>query len=139
MLGLTPDERKVIIFFLAVNSAGLAVLAYKRTHPAALPGLSATAAGFPASADTAATVAAPADAARLTRPSKELLTGTVNINTAGLRSLQRLPGVGPATAGRIVDYRKRAGKFTSPNELSNVKGIGPKKLKLLLEHVTVGH
>jgi competence protein ComEA len=138
MLELTPDEKKVIIFFLAVNVAGLGVLAYKRTHPASLPGLSATAAGLPATADPAAAMTGTATAACAGRPGKELLTGTVDVNTADLRSLQRLPGIGPAMAQRIVDYRRQTGKFRTPRELSNVRGIGPKKLKLLLEHVSVG-
>jgi competence ComEA-like helix-hairpin-helix protein len=135
MFGLTPDEKKVIIFFLAVNAAGLSVLAYKRTHPAALPGLSPAAAGLPVPADTAAASAA---VAAPLRPGKELLTGRININNADLGALQRLPGIGPAMAQRIVAYRRQAGKFGTARELTNVKGIGPKKLKLLLEHVSVG-
>jgi competence protein ComEA len=133
MFGLTPDEKKVIIFFLAVNAVGLSILAYKRTHPAAMPGLRPSAAGLPAPADTAATATV-----TVARPGKELLTGKVNINAADLRSLQRLPGIGPAMAQRIVDYRRQAGTFHTTRELSKVKGIGPKKLKLLLEHVSIG-
>ncbi len=49
-----------------------------------------------------------------------------------------MPGIGPAMAKRIVDYRRDVRRFDHPGQLSNVKGIGPKKLKLLLEHVTVG-
>jgi len=53
----------------------------------------------------------------------------VNVNTAGMEELDRLPGVGPATAQKIIDYRSRIGRFTSVEQLEEVKGIGPKKLE----------
>jgi len=63
--------------------------------------------------------------------------GTVNINSAGLDELQRLPGIGPAYAQRILDYRKEHGRFTSADQLDNVKGIGPKKLEKLKPFVSL--
>jgi competence ComEA-like helix-hairpin-helix protein len=138
MIGLTPDEKKVILFFLAVNAIGLGVLAYKRTHPAHLPGLKPEAAGLPAAPDSAA-IAVPQTASYdYARPKKELLSGRIDINQADEGTLQRLPGIGPAMAQRIAVYRRTEGRFRTPRELGNVKGIGPKKLKLLLEHVSVG-
>jgi competence protein ComEA len=53
--------------------------------------------------------------------------GIVHLNKATLDDLQRLPGVGPAMAERILEYRKEAGKFTEIAELRQVKGIGEKK------------
>jgi len=55
--------------------------------------------------------------------------GCVPVNTAGLAQLVSLPGVGPAIAQRIIDYRTQHGAFTSERELDNVKGIGPATLK----------
>ena len=49
---------------------------------------------------------------------------TVNINTAGADELKALPGIGPAKAEAIVEYRKQHGNFKSVEELKNVKGIG---------------
>lgn len=60
----------------------------------------------------------------------------IGINAATSEELQRLPGVGPAIAERIVDYRARYGPFGSVEELTAVKGIGPKtfeKLKPLIK------
>jgi competence protein ComEA len=52
----------------------------------------------------------------------------VNVNTADEEMLTQLPGVGPATADAIVQYRKVNGNFKSANDLLNIKGIGEKTL-----------
>jgi len=53
-----------------------------------------------------------------------LLLAAVNINTATVDELKSLPGVGPAKAAVIVEYRSRNGNFKSVEELKQVKGIG---------------
>ena len=63
-------------------------------------------------------------------PSKKPLpttTQTININTATAQQLQALPGIGPALAQRIVDYRQQHGPFQSPQDIMNVPGIGTSK------------
>ena len=53
------------------------------------------------------------------------VSGTVNLNTATSEELQRLPGIGPALAERIIEFRERNGPFGSLAELDAVSGIGP--------------
>ena len=66
---------------------------------------------------------------------QQKLTGKININTADSEKLQLLPGVGPAIAQRILDYRQQIGRFTSIEQLLEVSGIGPKTLERIREHV----
>jgi competence ComEA-like helix-hairpin-helix protein len=61
----------------------------------------------------------------------------VNVNTAGSELLQTLPGIGPMTAARIIEYRETVGRFGSIEDLQNVKGIGPKRYERLKALVTV--
>lgn len=59
--------------------------------------------------------------------SQQASSGLVNINRATAAELEKLPGVGPSTAQAIIDYRNSHGPFASPEDLLNVKGIGPSK------------
>jgi competence protein ComEA len=52
----------------------------------------------------------------------------LNINTAQAPELEQLPGIGPALAQSIIEYREQHGPFQSVDELINVPGIGPAKL-----------
>ena len=61
--------------------------------------------------------------------------GLININTAGPEELQLIPGVGPAIAGRIIEYREDHGQFQSIEEIKNVKGIGDKTLEKIKDHI----
>lgn len=61
----------------------------------------------------------------------------VNINTATAKELEKVPGIGPATAKAIVDYRSSKGPFKRVDDLDAVKGIGPATLAKLRDHLTV--
>jgi len=56
---------------------------------------------------------------------------SIDINTADNKKLEKLPRIGPAMAKRIIEYRETKGFFKSFDELTNVKGIGKKTLKLI--------
>lgn len=61
----------------------------------------------------------------------------ININRADLGELNALPGVGPVTAQKILDYRTTNGPFSSVDDLDNVSGIGAKKLEQIRPFATV--
>ena len=63
--------------------------------------------------------------------------GKININTAGETELDKLSGVGPALAGRIIQYRTEHGPFARPEDLQNVSGIGAKTYEKMASQVTV--
>ena len=61
----------------------------------------------------------------------------VNINTATTEELEKLDGIGPAIAQRIVDYRNANGKFLAIDEIKNVSGIGEKTFEKFKDNICV--
>jgi competence protein ComEA len=61
--------------------------------------------------------------------------GPVHLNTATLEQLDALPGIGPVTAQKILDYRQQHGAFSSIDDLDAIPGIGPARLEQLREQV----
>jgi len=91
-----------------------------------------------ASVVTAQTAAAPKSQKAKTAKTVVGLAAPVNLNTATAAQLDGLPGVGAATAQRIVEYRQKNGPFKKIEELMNVKGIGEKSFLKLKPLITVG-
>lgn len=60
----------------------------------------------------------------------------LNLNTATARELERLPGVGPALAARVVEHRARYGPFRRAEHLMAVRGISERRFRALRAHVT---
>jgi len=62
----------------------------------------------------------------------------VNINTANSEQLQQVPGIGPATAEKILQMRKSYGPFKSVDDLLAIRGLGAKRLEKMRKYLTVG-
>ena len=62
----------------------------------------------------------------------------VNINTANSEELQQVPGIGPATAQKILQMRKSYGPFKSVDDLLAIRGLGQKRLEKMRKYLTVG-
>jgi competence protein ComEA len=110
--GATPKAELAQVNLAAPLADGEQVVVPKRGTPGAVrPGAS----GLPSGAGTPA--------------------APIQLSTATLEQLDSLPGVGPATAQKILDYRTKHGAFSSVDELDAVPGIGPKRLEQLRDLV----
>ena len=61
----------------------------------------------------------------------------ININTAPVEDLQRLPGIGEKRAEDIAAWRQEQGPFASVEELAQISGIGPGTLSAIMDYITV--
>ena len=61
----------------------------------------------------------------------------ININKATQTELETIPGVGPSTALKIIEYREQNGKFKSIENIKNVSGIGDAKYEKMKDYITV--
>jgi competence ComEA-like helix-hairpin-helix protein len=61
----------------------------------------------------------------------------ININTANSEELQQVPGIGPATAEKILQMRKSYGVFKSVDDLLSIRGIGKKRLEKMRKYLVV--
>ena len=138
MFGFTKQEQRFILFLLVAFAIGLGVSHIrkvklsqpsedwreKRQHLIA---------EFEQVAETE-----PQDTTRLSiKERKAAFTGTININTASEKELQLLPGIGPVTASKIIQYRTEFGTFENTNDLLKIKGIGPKTLEKIKSNTSV--
>jgi len=125
-----PDDRRAALLLLAIAALGLGVRLIVSPSGDA-PG----AVLFGAGSDTRpAADSVAARAARLARPLGP--NERIDVDVAEAEELTRLPRIGPALAGRIVDDRERRGPFGSLDGLDRVSGVGPALLETLARHVT---
>ena len=69
--------------------------------------------------------------------SKQLPTTKININTATQTQLETLPGIGPSTALKIINYRTENGKFKTIEQIQEVSGIGENKFNKIKEYICI--
>ena len=77
----------------------------------------------------------------LTTPIPDVVTSTtelIDINTASTEELEELPGIGPTTSQKIIEYREQNGPFISIEDIINVSGIGPGTFERIKDLITVG-
>jgi len=65
-------------------------------------------------------------------------TAMININTASVEELDKLPGIGPSIAKAIIDYRTKNGPFKQIEDINDVKGIGDALFEKIKDQITVG-
>lgn len=63
--------------------------------------------------------------------------GKINLNTASQTELETLPGIGPAKAQAIIDYRENSGPFKAIEDIRSISGFGEKTFEKLKEHISV--
>ena len=126
---LSSDEGRAIAFVLGL--IGLAAAARVATRPkqADIP--------VAAALDATALQDSSEQALKVARARAKSLAADerIDVNSASSQELDRLPGVGPGLAARIVEERQRGGAFDSAADLRSVRGIGPALLAKLEPHL----
>lgn len=129
---LSSDEGRAVAFVLGL--IGLATAARVATRPTVTDTPPATRIDAAALEDSSE-IALKAGRARSKPLGKE---ERIDVNLASVAELDRLPGVGPGLAARIVEERERAGAFDSAPDLRSVRGIGATLLAKLEPHLSFG-
>jgi competence ComEA-like helix-hairpin-helix protein len=127
---LTASEKKVLGFLSALLLLGAATMAWE-----GVTGGSLSAWAFrPISSRVP--FALPSSVSK-GRPGFFEAARILNVNRAAAKDLRWVPGVGPETARRIVQYRETHGGFQTLGDLQKVSGVGPKKFKKMAPHLTL--
>jgi competence protein ComEA len=161
VLGYSRRHLVLLFAIVAVAAAGLGVDRWRRANPDTVayletldrapapaglsprvpptPRAARARAGGPDSSTRAAPPRAhpaPRDASRARHAGRDDAT-PLDVNLASAAELERLPGVGPALAARIVDVRQRDGPFGSVDDLRRVRGVGGATLERLRPRLAV--
>jgi comEA protein len=151
MLNLTKNEKTSLVIFVSILLAALILEYAAHTKPnSQYFDYSVSDSIFTVrSADTVAsekdfnlqnttpTGSMPEQPAKPKRQKSKKKISPININEANSEQLCSLPGIGPATAKRIIEYRKNNGNFTKIDDLIQIKGIGSKKLAKIKPYVLI--
>jgi comEA protein len=129
----TPLEAKAIIFLIIILLIGSGVTLYKKYHPDFAPELLLKENRL----IEKKTVQPPRVSVTPENPDSKASYKKINLNTATLKELDALPGIGKELGKRILDYRETNGNFSSIEELRKIKGIGQKTFEKLKDLITI--
>jgi comEA protein len=139
-VGITPGEARALLFVAILLVGGVSVQYAVDTARARLADSPVQISWPPHRTADGLDMLSALDSARSAESDVITMTAAgdrVGINTASSEELQRLPGIGPAIAERIIEYRARYGLFRSVDELTAVKGIGPKTFAKLESQIVL--
>jgi comEA protein len=148
MLGFSRQEQKFVLFLLVALLVGLGLQFYMKSRPNKVPEEWAAKYENILKDFKDKTQEIEAEYNNINRDSvstekshsfaaKQKFVGKININTASSEDLQTLAGIGPATASKIIEFRRSNGLFENIEALQKVRGIGPKKFEKLKPNITI--
>jgi competence ComEA-like helix-hairpin-helix protein len=133
----TRRQLTLLLAVVLIAGVGLGIDRWRRTHPELVERLEAL--------DRAPAPAPPPTPPRPVRPPRPFADATpahiaapLDLNRASQDDLERLPGIGPGLAARIVESRARRGTFDSVDDLRRVRGIGGTTLARLRPLLAIG-
>jgi len=140
----TPQERFAILFLIFILVLGTSIYLYKLNHPSFAPAYIIE--DFEKKMKEERMKQNPVDY-NLSLPykeknevdvkKKELQKGQININAAGIDVLMQIPGIGPAYAKKIIEYRTKHNGFRTIEEIKRIKGIGDKTFEKMKGYIKV--
>ena len=137
---LTPHEQRTLAVLALIGFAGLGVLLWQRQPSALSPILPDRRSGGwavrPGGTPLLTIAGTPVVRDGMQWNTALDASRRMDVNTAGVAELERLPEVGPSLARRIAAYREAHGPFGSPEDLMDVPGIGPKTYDVLKDYVS---
>ena len=140
----TPHERFAILFLIFLLVLGTSIYLYKLNHPSFAPAYIIK--DFEKKIEEEKirgevieyNLPLPEQKKSQTwTKKKNLPKGKININTAGFNELIQIPGIGPAYAKKIIEYRKKYNGFKTINAIKRIKGIGEKKFNNMKNYIKV--
>ena len=138
------NYRTIVISLVVVILLGCGFWMLKRRHPALFLGEPDLIVDKQQKSDESTPAVessippAGADLATIAEPlPHEPKDGRIDINTATIEEFESLPGIGPVTAKRIIDYRDINGRFDIVDDIAEVHGIGDKTVEKLRDRIAV--
>jgi comEA protein len=126
MFTFNRNEQIVILMLSAALLVGIVVSYIDRSNSDSVPDFDVKKSAVPLP-----------DALDELRPTQGDTPLQIDLNSATSKDFQKLPGIGPQIAQRIVDYRNAKGNFANLEDLTKVTGVGPKTLERLRPRLTL--